>query len=176
MRCEQVACLLSVVVNLKEKVQRLRSIRKCKQEIDCWSNTVELARKTLGWYPPVVVDPLPCCCWVEGDNLREEEDWKWDPAQNHRQPPSWPTSVPQVPLHNRFEALELEGEVSEVAVGGPPLRLPRMRQSAPYLETASAKKDRRAIVVGNSLLRGMEVPAQRELCCLLGEGFFYETS
>ena len=35
-----------------------------------------------------------------------------------------PSSAPQVPLHNRFETLELEGEVSEGVEGGPPLRLP----------------------------------------------------
>ena len=36
MRCEQVVDLLSVVVELKEEVERLTSIRECKQEID-WS-------------------------------------------------------------------------------------------------------------------------------------------
>lgn len=41
----------------------------------------------------------------------------------HRQPPSQPTSVSQVPLHYRCEAVEHEEEVSEDVVGGPPLRL-----------------------------------------------------
>jgi len=36
--------------------------------------------------------------------------------------------LPEVSLCNRFDALELEGEVSEDAVEGPPGRLSRARQ------------------------------------------------
>jgi len=52
--------------------------------------------------------------------------------------------------------------------------LPRRRLLSPHLETASDKKDRRVIVVGCSLLRGMEGPicrhnlTCREVCCLPG--------
>lgn len=37
MMCEQVGDLLSVVAQLKEKVERL-SMKECKQEINWWSN------------------------------------------------------------------------------------------------------------------------------------------
>ena len=39
-----------------------------------------------------------------------------------------------------------------------PRREPRVRQSPPRLETASVRKDRRVIVVGDSPLRGTEGP------------------
>jgi len=42
-----------------------------------------------------------------------------------------------------FEALELEGEVSEGAVEGPPMRLSRAKQLTPCLKTSSAKKEKR---------------------------------
>jgi len=77
-------------------------------------------------------------------------------------------------LCNRFEALELEGEVIKDAVGGPPMRLSRARQSTPHLKTASVKEKRRVFVIGDSLLRGIEVlifhhdPTHREACFLPG--------
>ena len=62
--------------------------------------------------------PLSCRHWAKGDSLREEEEWKQVQDQSQGQPPSQPASVLQVPLHNRFEALELEGEVNADVVGG----------------------------------------------------------
>jgi len=38
-RCEQMDELLSMVVELKEEVERLRSIGDCEREIDWWSCT-----------------------------------------------------------------------------------------------------------------------------------------
>lgn len=79
-----------------------------------------------------------------------------------------------MPLHNRFEALELEGEVNKTVEGGPPVRLPRVKRSTPRLTTASTRKDRRIVVIGDSLLRGTEGPicrpdpTRREVCCLPG--------
>ena len=54
--------------------------------------------------------------------------------------------------------LEIEGEVSGEARENLLRREPRLRQSPPCLETASVRKGRRGIVVGDSLLRGMEGP------------------
>ena len=39
-RCNQPDDLLSLVVELKEEVERLRSIRECERELDWWSNTL----------------------------------------------------------------------------------------------------------------------------------------
>jgi len=39
-RCDQLNDLLSLVVDLKEEVERLRSIKECEREIDWWSQTL----------------------------------------------------------------------------------------------------------------------------------------
>lgn len=64
----------------------------------------------------------------------------------------------QVPLCNRFEALELEREVSEDVMKDPRRMLPWVRWSTPCLKTAFTKKKRKVIFAGDSLLREMERP------------------
>ena len=121
-----------------------------------------------------MVDPLPCCCRAEGGALGGEEEWKQVAARCHRELPSLPALPSQVPLHNRFEALELERLVGEDKVKSLPRRMPRARNLTPRLKTASTKKERRVIVVGDSVLRGTEGPICRpdpncrEVCCLPG--------
>jgi len=52
--------------------------------------------------------------------------------------------------------------------------MPRTSHSAPRITTASARRKRRVIVIGDSLLRGTEGPicrldpSHREVCCLPG--------
>ena len=55
-RCEQVDELLSLVVELREEVERLRTIRECEQEIDWWSDS---ERKMLRSHPPNRSGPSP---------------------------------------------------------------------------------------------------------------------
>ena len=43
-RCDQLNDLLSLVVDLKEEVERLRSIKECEREIDWWSQTLSAPR------------------------------------------------------------------------------------------------------------------------------------
>ncbi|XP_042671795.1 uncharacterized protein LOC122158835 [Centrocercus urophasianus] len=107
------------------------------------------------------------------DSLREDEEWQLVSSQRRRQPPSSrPTSVPLIPLCNRYETLKPEGVVTDDNVGALPPSLPKVRRSAPRLKTASSKKERRVVVVGDSLLRGTEGPicrpdpTRREVCCL----------
>ena len=122
--------------------------------------------------PPNCSGPFPLLSRAERDNLRGEEKWQQVPARQCRRPPSQPTSVPQVPLCNRFEALKPEGEVSEDEVGGLPPSVSKLRQPAPCLKTASSRKERRVIVIGDFPLRGTEGPIWqpdptiREACCL----------
>ena len=40
MQCDQGGDLVSLVAELKEEAERLRSIRECEREIDWWSRTV----------------------------------------------------------------------------------------------------------------------------------------
>lgn len=44
-QCEQVDDLLCLVAEYKEEVDRLRSIRECKSEVDCWSHTLPSLRE-----------------------------------------------------------------------------------------------------------------------------------
>lgn len=74
MRCEQVDKLLSLVVELKKEVQRVRTIRECEQEIDWWSDLLVCWREGCqGDTPRKVVDPLPCHSQTD---LNDEEGWK----------------------------------------------------------------------------------------------------
>ncbi|XP_010727023.1 F-box/LRR-repeat protein 3 isoform X2 [Meleagris gallopavo] len=118
LRCEQVDELLSVVMELRKEVQRLRTIRDCEKETDWWCDS--LRERSRDCNPQTVVDPLPCHGQTKRANLRREEEWQQVPAQRRRQCPFRPTSVPQVPLCNRVEALKLEDEVAENEVGGLP--------------------------------------------------------
>ena len=91
-----------------------------------------------------------------------------------RTPPHLPTLLPQLPLGNRFHTLEIEGEVSGEVMEDLPRRKPKARQSPPRLQTSSVRKERRVVVMGDSLLRGTEGPicrpdpSHQEVCCLPG--------
>ena len=124
-RCEQVDGLVRPVAGLKEDVERLRAIRECEREIDWWSNSLPgLKEGHRDETPQVVVDPLPCRCRAEGGDLGDEEEWKQVFARHRRERPSLPALPSQVPLHNRFEALEFERLVGEDEVNSPHRRLP----------------------------------------------------
>ena len=81
-----------------------------------------------------------------------------------------------MPLHNRYEALDLD-RLGDMDVGESPSvqeRLPMASQSAPHFATMSVRKKIRAVIIGDSLLRGTEGlichldPSHREVCCLPG--------
>ena len=57
--------------------------------------------------------------------------------------------------------LEIEGEVSGEAMEDLPRREPKAKRSPACLETVSVRKQRKVVVVGDSLLRGMEGPICR---------------
>ena len=119
-----------------------------------------------------------CCLTVRwgGVTSKTREGWKQVPVWGNKQtapqpvPPSW------VPLHNRYEALELD-RLGAADVGDSPSvqeRLLKTSQSAPCFATMSVRKKRRAVVIGDSLLRGPKSPigcldpSHREVCCLPG--------
>jgi len=61
-RCEQVNELLSLVAELKEEVERLRSIQECESEIDRWSRTLpSLMPRQQEAAPRKAENPLPSC-------------------------------------------------------------------------------------------------------------------
>ncbi|XP_068521222.1 uncharacterized protein [Anas acuta] len=174
-RCEQVDDLIRMVAELKEEVERLRAIRECEREIDWWSNSLQgLKERYQDETPQMGVDPLPCHHRAEGGDLGVEGEWRQVPARHGRRCPPLPAPPSRVPLQNRFEALEIERPATEEEVESVPRRMPRARRSTPRLRTASTKKERRVIVVGDSVLRGTEGPicqpdpTRREVCCLPG--------
>ena len=107
-------------------------------------------------------------------DLKDSEGWKQVPVQGSKQTAPQPVPPSQVPLRNRYEALELEG-LGAVDVGENPSvqeRLAKASQSAPLFATTSVRKKRRAVVIGNSLLRGTKGLiccsdlSHGEVCCL----------
>ena len=88
-------------------------------------------------------DPLPSCHRAERGTLRDGGEWKRVPAQGGRRIPSWPPSPAQLPLSNRYGALECHGPAKEDGGEGPSGGLPRTSQSAPRITAALAKKKRK---------------------------------
>jgi len=173
--CDQVNDLLSLVVELKEEVERLRSIRESESEIDWWSRTLPSLRpRQQEAAPQKVEDPVPSCHRAEREDLRDGGEWKQVPARGGKRIPFWPPSPAQLPLSNRYGALEWEGQANEDAGEGPSRELPRTNRSAPRIMTAPVNKKRRVILIGDSLLKGTEGPicrpdpSHREVCCLPG--------
>ena len=128
--------------------------------------------------PKEAGDPSPSCYQAEGGDLRDGGGWKQAAALGGRKIPSQPPSPSMVSLHDRFGALELLNEVekdeeneSNKEEDEGPLRLGRSRTG---IKTNSKKNTRRVIVVGDSILRGVEGPIcrldplHREVCCLPG--------
>lgn len=66
--------LLSLVVELREEVESLRSIRDLKEEIDWWEHSLPSLRQIHQLAASQEVkDPLPSCHQTEGGNLRHGE-------------------------------------------------------------------------------------------------------
>ena len=88
-RCEQVDELLSLVVELKEEVERLRTIRECEWETDWWSDLLVCQREGCqGDTPRKVVDPLPCHSQTD---LTDEEGLKRVLTRRHGSLPCVPS-------------------------------------------------------------------------------------
>lgn len=76
--CEQVNDQLSLVVELKEKVNGLRSIRECKKELGWWSQTL-LSLTSLGEGQQEAQEAgelMPSCCPERGD-LEDAGNGSW---------------------------------------------------------------------------------------------------
>ena len=160
-QCEQVGALLSLVVELKEEVKRLRSIWDCEREIDWWSHAQPSMQEAhRGDALQAVGDRLLSPSQVGEGELRDSEGWKQVPVCGSEGTASHPVPLSQVPLHNRFKVLELEG-LGGVDVGEGPHtqeRLSRGSQTAPRIAIASIRKKRKAVIIGDPLLRRTEDP------------------
>ncbi|GAB0208855.1 hypothetical protein GRJ2_003351200 [Grus japonensis] len=179
LRCDQVDDLLSLVAELREEVERLRSIREAEREIDWWSQALPSLRQKQGQLTDQNQgegDPVSSPCQAEGSSLKEGSEWKQVHARHGRQQTfsSSPTSPSHVPLCNRYKALAVEGHSKEDMDDSQatPEVAPRPKRPMPRVVTTPTKKKRRVIVVGDSHLKGTEGPICRadpplgEVCCL----------
>ncbi|XP_053823847.1 uncharacterized protein LOC128801764 isoform X1 [Vidua chalybeata] len=169
--CEQVNDLLSLVAELREEVERLRSIRDSEREIDWWSSALTSLREAHQESEGSYVSHSQA---IEG-HLVDEGEWKWVPARGgNNKNPSCPPSPSQLPLQNRYEALDLDSQTDDLEENYLPSEPPNYDSSKKSITTSNVKKKRRVIVVGDSLLRGTEGPvcrpdpSHREVCCLSG--------
>ncbi|KAJ7411577.1 hypothetical protein WISP_102327 [Willisornis vidua] len=105
-KCEQVNDLLCLMAEFK--VERLRSIRESEREIDWWSCTLSTPKEV----QQETVKPYPSCYQADGANRMDEVEWKQVPDRRGKRSASQPpSSLPRVPLKNRYEVLEPEGQV-----------------------------------------------------------------
>lgn len=72
-RCDQLNDLLSQVADLKQEVERLRSIKECEREIDWWWQTQSAPRPWhLAEAPHGASHPLPPCKQVTEANQQAD--------------------------------------------------------------------------------------------------------
>ena len=68
-RCDQLNNLLSLVIDLKEEIERLRTIKDCEREIDWWCQSLSAPRS---WHTAEALhgacQPLPPCKQVVEGN------------------------------------------------------------------------------------------------------------
>uniref|UniRef100_A0A8B9DT06 Uncharacterized protein n=1 Tax=Anser cygnoides TaxID=8845 RepID=A0A8B9DT06_ANSCY len=179
-RCAQVEELLSQVAELWEEVSRLRSSRESEREIDWWRCTLPSLRQThepaiAQMSPATQKTKVPSSRQAVGVDLGQGGEWRQVPVWGGRRALSLPTSPSHLPLYNRYEGLEHDSQNNEVDKSPSQLeRMPKARQPIPPIATSTVKKERRVIVMRDSLLKGTEGPiclpdpTHREVCCLPG--------
>ena len=90
-QCEQVDDLLSLVVELKEKLERLRSISDCAKGIDWWSCTLSSLQEWCGGDAPQATGGhLPSHSQVGRGDLKDSDGWKQVPVWGNKRTASQP--------------------------------------------------------------------------------------
>ncbi|KAJ7408939.1 hypothetical protein WISP_117558 [Willisornis vidua] len=77
MRCEEVNDLLCLMAELKEEVERLRSIRESEKEIDWWSHILSTPKKA----QQEVVKPCPSYHQADRADQMDGEEWNQVPGR-----------------------------------------------------------------------------------------------
>lgn len=102
MWCEQVDDLLSLVVEIKEEIERLRSMEDCRKGIDWWSRTLPCLQEGCeGDAPQSVENHLLSHSQVGRGDLKDSEGWKQVPVWGNKHTAPQPVPPSQAPLHNR---------------------------------------------------------------------------
>jgi len=138
--------LLCLMAELREEVDRLRSIRKAEQEISWWSHALITQESTQE--PPVkkawdqralVTSPHQ----AERREARENSEWKRVRNQGRRRTLPLPTTSPQVPLRNRYEALDVEDKAVDGAGVDPSTSEEAQRSEGPPSRITTSSKRRK---------------------------------
>lgn len=122
-------------------------------------------------------DSLSSLLLAEDGDIRDRGQWRQVPSQHSKCISSVTTPPYQVPLHNRYEALQVELNDNEDNSSSSIEVLLRLSQPMPRIKTASIKKSKQVVVIGDSLMKGTEGPIcradplLREVCCLPGLRF-----
>ncbi|KAK4817900.1 hypothetical protein QYF61_002284 [Mycteria americana] len=113
-RSAQAEELLRFVAELREEARRLRSIRECERGIDCWNRSLPpLGQAQQADRTHDTEDPLSSLCLAEHGDLRDRRQRQQAPVWCSRCIFSVTTPPSQVPSHNRYEALQVEGNNDE---------------------------------------------------------------
>ena len=103
------------------------------------------AGRVWGDAPQAAGDHLLSHSQVGRGDLKDSEGWKQVPVWGNKQTARQPVPPSQVPLYNRYEALELDG-LGAADVGESPSmqkRLHKASQSAPRFATTSVRKKKK---------------------------------
>lgn len=163
--------LLCLVTDLGEKVSSLKSIRHSEVETDysCSLPSMGQAQQAEGTH--CMEDSLSSPHVATHSDLMDKGQWQQVPAwriSSVNTPPS------QVPVCNRYEALQVESnDIEEYGSTSLEVSL-RLSQLMPCIKTVCTKTKGCVIVRGDSLLKGTKDPVcrpdplHREACCFPG--------
>jgi len=133
-RCDQVDDLVGLVAEVRKEADRQRSIRESEQEIDWWSHALTSLKPGQGQPPENARDqrdPISSRHQDVGRVLKGSGEWKQVHNRGSKQTLSLPTTPPQMPLHNRCEALAVESVDDAGVDPSTPQELPRPEGPTP---------------------------------------------
>ncbi|KAK4817820.1 hypothetical protein QYF61_000655 [Mycteria americana] len=108
-RYAQAEELRHLVTELWEGASRLRSIMECERESGYWNCTLPSPRQAQhANRTHDMEDTLSSLCLAEHSDLRDSGQWRRVPGRRSRCVSYVTTPLSQVPLHNRYEALQVE--------------------------------------------------------------------
>lgn len=96
-------------------------------------------------------DSLSSLLPAEHGDIRNRGQWRQVPAQRSKCISSVTAPPSQVPLHNGYEALQVELNDNEDNSSSSMDVLLRLSQPMPCMKTASIKKSKQVVVIGDSL-------------------------
>nr|XP_021143658.1 uncharacterized protein LOC110359033 [Columba livia] len=133
------------------------------KETDWWTCSLpSLVQQQNPTMAPDTKDFLPSRHQAVRDNPEDGRERKGVTAQGSRGPHPQPALPCQVPVYNRYEALESDGQAADAAGEDPSGKERSSRQPMPHMKPSKSikishvKRKRRVIVIGDLLLEGTE--------------------